>query len=246
MTTKSKQTLKKISLDGPKNPNKEIISRYNKAPDLWGQVRVSDDFYLNASWNNEVKFFSTVTNAQKPVKHSVTAVYRKILPGGREVAWFNEHLESQDFLDNYIDHSRTLGKFDAPLIIQKQSRDPKTGAPQYVPEVQSIETIHEFNWVDLREQLIQWYDGKVEGVSFDPDCQFIVFESNNVKYGCSWSEFRDFTIQDCILATKYGKRLDGVLSPSDAVALIKKSLKESIQEINQVPGPSSTAADKTI
>ncbi|HEY7109893.1 MAG TPA: hypothetical protein VH415_10715 [Nitrososphaeraceae archaeon] len=40
---------------------------------------------------------------------------------------------------------------------------------------------------------------------------------------------------------KYGKRLDGVVDPNDAVAMIREGLKQSIREINQVPGPSGKA-----
>src|SRR5262245_37893363 len=102
--SKSSKTTATIDLNVIHNPNREIIARYDKSPDLWSHVRVSDDFYLNAAWNGEANFFKMVANAGKPVKHSITAIYRKIIDG-REAAWFNEHLESFDFLDNYIDHS---------------------------------------------------------------------------------------------------------------------------------------------
>jgi hypothetical protein len=241
-TTKAKTKTKlKIDLDKPQNPNPLIVSTYEKYPDLWSTVKIGD-FYLSAEWNGEKRFFDIVDNNEEDkheTLHTITAIYKRQV-GERLVCWFNEHLQNFDWNSNPIDHTRTLGKFSLPRIHNKMTRDNK-GNKQYTPEIMDHTTIYEYDWEDLKEQLVQWHD---KGM-FDESIQYIVFDSNGQKYSkpYSYQEFFDLNMESLLLLGKYGRKLEGVVTdPNTAVALIKESLTQSIKDINQVPGPASSKA----
>jgi hypothetical protein len=224
-----------IDLNIIHNPNSEIIRRYKEAnaESLWGSIQINDNFYTNASYNGEHKFFKIVTNSGNPVKHEINAIYRKVLPGGREVCWFNEHLITEDHLQNYTDFTRTLGKFDAPLVINHQSRDARTGEQRHTPEVIRHETIYSWDWEGpngIKDQLQSWYDRKVPGVEFDENCQYIVFDSNGQKLAkpFSHSEYFDNKIENLRLLGLYGKKFHGLSMSTEEII---KSIKESLTDV---------------
>jgi hypothetical protein len=242
MTTKSKQTLK-INLDEIRNPHKAIRKLYSdaKAMDLYHTNicggSPDESPVLSSSFMNEKRVFDTAANSEKPIKHTITAIYRKRI-NGKEFGFFNNQMETFDYFNNPVGSNRVCGRYQSPIILNRESRDPKSGMKQVTPEIIRMEDTFEWEWHDLVPQLQEWHDkGK-----FDPDIQYIVIDRQQ-RYSkpYSWEEISTLDFENLVLLGKYGKRLEGITDTNTAVAMIRSSLTESIKEIKQVSGPASSS-----
>ena len=100
------------------------------------------DYQKNANDNNEEAFFAKTKTSKKPIIHKIIKVVRTRV-GGEEFVYYQETLKSRDYLNNPIDHSRTVGKYEDPEFMS--TVDPRTNQPR-ATELVGTETKYEITW----------------------------------------------------------------------------------------------------
>lgn len=186
--------------------------------------------------DNENRVFRASKASGSPIKHKITGVYRKKV-GNKEYVVFHEHLATFDYFKNPVDHSRTLGKVEVPIIIRRFGINPATirsNHQQVTPEEQAAEieghnTVYEYEFEATKPQLVKWYK---EGVI---DQYTKLYAWDEVKY--SVSKFEDLIklpFDDLILLARVGNKLTGVFKPEDMTKEILEMFRQTVkQEVQQ-------------
>ena len=154
-----------------------------------------------ANSNNEEVFLAKVKIAKKPVTHKIIKVVR-VRVKGKESVYYHETLRSKDFLNNHIDHTRVVGKYEDPQFITYV--DPKTNQPRPV-EVQELETVYEFPWTP--NIIDQWLSQ--EDFELDEGCGYIVKDGGKVYGGYTYEQFCTESYDDLVTLGKFGTKEKG-------------------------------------
>lgn len=232
-----------IKLDEIKNPNPAILATYKEA-------NAMELFWPHRpEYKNEERIFLSSKASGKPVKHEITGIYRKQLPGGKEYVFFFEHLVTKDYFGNVVDHTRLVGRYEKPVIqhhfglnqgsIKANSDINEMMKPeQHLPEVESTETVHEFEFEKIKPQLIKWHD---DGI-INNNTKLYAWASN-IKYSkpYTWKEWLELPMDDLVLLGKVGNKFTGILKTQDMTKEIldafrntaKDTIKEELTKISK-------------
>ena len=165
-----------------------------------------------ANANNEDVFFEKVKDSKKPVIHKLIKIVRTRIRG-KEHVYYHETLKSYDFLNNPINHTRVMGKYEDPQFITHI--DEKTRRPK-VSEIAGFETVHEWPWTP--NIIDQWLSQ--EGFELDDICGFMVKDGGRTYGGFGQEQFCIETYDNLVTLGKYG-----TLSPAGIQKVIKKRMK---------------------
>jgi hypothetical protein len=171
---------------------------------------------LHPNDKNEFIFFQKVKIAKKPVIHNITKVVR-IKIGNDEHVYYHETLRSRDYLNNMIDHSHVVGKYEDPQFLT--SVDPKTDTPRQT-EIQGYETIYQFTWTP---NIIDIWLSQ-DGFQLDEGCGYIAIQGGKKYGGYTYEQFCEFSYDDLITFGKFG-----TLEPK-AIEQVRKKQLRSIQD----------------
>ena len=151
-------------------------------------------YFTRAEDDNEKVFFEKAKASQHEVDHQVTQVFR-LLHGGKEKMYYQETLKSKDYLNNPIDHSRTVGKYSMPNFVKRL--DPQSG--KALPtEINGTETIYDLDFDKKRlEQLVK--EGKI-----NEHTNFIIITLGRRYGGFSYEEFIEHTLQELHTIGRFG------------------------------------------
>ncbi len=165
-----------------------------------------------ANHNNEEAFYAKVKISKKPIVHKLIKVVRTRIKG-KEQVYYHETLKSKDFLNNPIDHTHVMGKYEDPQFITYI--DPKTNTPK-VSEIAGFETVYEWPWTP--NIIDQWLSQ--EGFELDDICGFMVKDGGRTYGGFQYEQFCNETYDNLVTLGKYG-----TLLPAGIQKVIKKRLK---------------------
>lgn len=149
-----------------------------------------------ANSNNEEDFFQKVKIAKKSVVHKIIKVVRTRIKGEEHV-YYQETLQSRDFLNNFIDHSRTVGKYEDPDFITHI--DPKTNTPR-ATEIQGFTTVYEFPWTP---NIIDGWLNQ-DGFELDDICGFMIKDGGRTYGGFGRDQFCNESYDNLVTLGKYG------------------------------------------
>lgn len=151
-------------------------------------------YFSRAEDDNEKVFWEKAKASQHEVEHIITQVFR-LKVGTDEKMYYQETLRSKDYLNNPIDHSRTVGKYDKPQFVKKL--DPQSG--KALPtEVNGTKTIYELDFDKKRlDQLIK--DGAI-----NENTNFVLITLGRRYGGFAYEEFSTNTFQELFNIGKYG------------------------------------------
>lgn len=187
--------------------NKELLQKYKDA-----DFEYNIDLHPNDK--NEAVFFEKVKVAKKPVIHNIHKVVRIKTASGEHV-YYHETLKSRDYLDNLIDHSRVVGKYEDPQFTS--SVDPSTRQPR-VTEIQGFETKYEITWTP---NIIDVWLSQ-EGFQLDDDCGFVIKQGGKTYGGYTYDQFCNSSYEDLVTLGKYG-----TLSPEGIQKEINKRNRQN-------------------
>ncbi len=168
---------------------------------------------LHPNDKNEFVFFEKAKLAKKPVTHEIIKVVR-VKTGVDEYVYYHEILRSKDFLDNLIDHSRIVGKYDDPQF--SSTIDPQTRTPR-ATEIQGYETKYDISWTP---NIIDIWQSQ-EGFKLDDNCGYIVKQGGKVYGGYTQEQFCSLSFEDLVTLGKYG-----TLEPAGIQKEIRKRNKQ--------------------
>ena len=169
--------------------NPEVKAKYDEA---------GFDYFENAGDINEKAFFEKVKIAKKPVIHKLTKIVR-IKRKDNEHVYYHETLQSRDFLNNRIDHSRVTGKHEDPEFVT--TVDPRTNLPR-ATEISHTTTIYEFPWTT--NILDEWLNQ--EGFELDDNATFMVIDGSRRYGGFTYEQFTTESFTDLVTIGMYGTR----------------------------------------
>ena len=149
-----------------------------------------------ANSDNEENFFAKVKIAKKPVIHKIIKIVRTRIRKDEHV-YYQETLQSRDFMNNFIDHSRTVGKYEDPEFITHI--DPKTNTPR-ATEIQGFTTKYEFPWTP--NIVDQWLNQ--DGFELDDICGFMVKDGGRTYGGFNRDQFCEESYDNLVTLGKYG------------------------------------------
>lgn len=215
-----------IDLDQIFNPNPKLVQTYEdaKATHIWF------DKDSRPEYNNEKRIFAAAKASKKPVKHNIFALYRKQVGSGKEYCYFFDHMVAKDYFSNNVDHTRLIGRYDKPIITRERFFDPatlKTGnsePSESQPSVESTETVHEYEFSKIRDQLVKW---KEAGIIGDNAKYYVVVGSAKYSMPYTWDQWLNLSIADLELLGLYGKKFVGTMQLNDPKTL--QVLRETIQ-----------------
>lgn len=226
---KSKLPLE-INLDQIFSPHPKVVETYK---DTNGQFFPYDE---NPACLNEKRIFLYSKASKQPIKHRIVSLYRKKEFGGREVCFAQEHISTRDLFGNFLDHTRELFRYELPHIVKQMGYNPNaTGidpsqpaelGPQTIAsEIESVETVYEYEFEALKPQLIKWYN---EGIIRE-DCNFIAWVGQK-KYSVSdWDSFISLPIESLVLLNKTDLDVMGLgLSKKEILEMAKQKAKEKL------------------
>jgi len=152
------------------------------------------DYFSRAEDDNEKIFFEKAKASQHEVDHQITQVFR-LKNGKDEKMYYQETIRSKDYLNNPIDHSRVVGKYEMPNFITRL--DPQTGKALPV-EVNGHTTIYDLDFDKKRlDQLVK------EG-SINENTNFVLITLGRRYGGFAYEEFVSNTFQELNDLGKYG------------------------------------------
>lgn len=234
MTKTSKQAQApqelKIDLDQIMNPHSAILKAYAdaNAKDLF--------FPYKPEYMNEKRIFEASKSSGSPVKHLITGIYRKAA-GSKEYVFWHEHLQTFDYFKNSIDHTRFVGRYEVPVITRNFAINPAgiTSDTTQVkpesgpPEIESMKTIHEFEFEELKPQLMKW---KEQNIITDETHLYCWVGPIKYSKPYTWEEWLNLSIDDLVVLGKVGNRFDGILKPGDAgnIETLRQIVKEELQK----------------
>ena len=173
-----------------------------------------------ANSNNEEAFAAKVKIAKKPVTHKIIKVVRTRIKN-KEYVYYQETLQSRDFLNNFIDHTHTVGKYEDPEFVTQI--DPKTNTPR-ATEIQGFTTVYEFPWVP--NIVDQWLTQ--DGFELDDICGFMVKDGGRTYGGYPQDQFCNESYDNLVTLGKYG-----TLNPA---AITKEIQKRTARQTAQPSG----------
>ncbi len=170
-------------------------------PNVLAKYKENDYEYnidLHPNDKNEVNFFQKTKIAKKPVIHKIIKIVRTKVHGAEHV-YYHETLRSRDYLNNPIDHTRVVGKYEDPQFVL--NIDPRTNTPR-ASEVQGFETVYEFPWTpNIVDQWLAQPDFEL-----DDNCGFIVIEGSK-KYGAyNQEQFCNDSFEELVTFGKFGTK----------------------------------------
>jgi hypothetical protein len=167
----------------------KVKEKYDSHPEF--------DYFKTANDINEEGFFSLADVSKKPVKHFITKVVRTKL-NGQEHVYYHETLRSYDFLNNAIDHSRIVGKYDDPQFTS--NIDPRTNKPR-ATQVSGFETMYEFPWTPNIVE--QW--AAQDNYQLDEHCSYVL-KADRTYGGFTFEQFCTETYDDLVTLGKFGTK----------------------------------------
>lgn len=167
--------------------NPEVKVKYDEA---------GFDYFENAGDINEKAFFEKVKISKKPVTHKLTKIVR-IRRKDAENVYYHETLVSRDFLNNRIDHSRVIGKYEDPEFVS--TVDPRTNLPR-ASEISHTNTLYEFVWTP--NTINQWLNQ--EGFELDDNATFMVIDGSRRYGGFTYEQFTNESFTDLVTIGTYG------------------------------------------
>jgi hypothetical protein len=190
----------------------------------------------NPSMNNERRIFlySKASKPPAPIKHKIVSIYRK-KEGEKEFVFFNEHLMTHDLFRNPLDHTRTLGKYQLPNIVNITGMDPnldydpshpkELGPSVLSSQIESTSTVYEFEWSKTKPQLLQW---RTDGL-IDDNCQFIAWVGTRKYSVSSWDSFINLRIEDLVLLNRTNIDSTGLgLDSKEILAMAREKAREKL------------------
>ena len=111
MTHHQKKDKLCINLDSLRYcPHYEVDKTYkeNNAEDL--------HFMHIPAYVNEERVYLCSKASKQPIKHKITGIYRKQVPGGKEYCFFHEAMVTKDYFGNIVEHTRLCGRYELPII----------------------------------------------------------------------------------------------------------------------------------
>lgn len=154
------------------------------------------DYFPNANDNNEEAFFQKTKIAKKPVTHYIIKVVR-VKVRGKEHVYYHETLRSRDFLNNPIDHTRVIGKYEDPQFVTNV--DPRTNTPRQA-DIQGFDTVYEFPWTP--NIIDQWLSQ--EGFELDDGCGYILIDGGRKYGGYTYDQFCNESYDNLVTLGKFG------------------------------------------
>ena len=163
--TKSKQKQLSVSLDEIKNPHPAILKAYDDA-------NARHLFFEHIPvYVNEKSVFMAAKASKKPIKHEITGLYRKRI-NGKEYVCFHEEIIALDYFGNVVMHNRMVGRYELPIIGKVYGLNPgmihgnsdinkMMEAQEREVSIDSIETIHEFEFEAIKPQLLKWKEQNI-------------------------------------------------------------------------------------
>ena len=152
------------------------------------------DLYPNDK--NEFNFFQKTKVAKKPVIHKIIKIVRTRVHGVEHV-YYHETLRSRDYLNNPIDHTRVVGKYEDPQFVS--NIDPRTNTPR-ASEIQGYETVYEFPWTSNIVE--QWLSQ--DNFELDDNCGYIVIDGSRKYGGYNYEQFCSDSFDDLVTFGKFG------------------------------------------
>lgn len=152
------------------------------------------EYWERAEDKNEEVFFEKAKASQHEIEHQITQVFR-LKVGTEEKMYYQEILRSKDYLNNPIDHNRTVGKYDLPVFIKRI--DPNTG--KALPtEVSEHKTVYELDFDKKRLDL------EVKRGTINEKTNFVLITLGRRYGGFAYEEFANSTFQELYDLGKYG------------------------------------------
>jgi hypothetical protein len=171
------------------------------------------DYFKNANDRNEEVFFEQTAIAKKPIKHYIIKVVRTKI-GKDEHVYYHETLRSKDYLDNLIDHTHVIGKYEDPQFIS--SVDPQTRKPRQT-EVHGFETKYEISWTP---NIIDQWEAQ-DNFELDENIGYIVKQGGKTYGGYTRDQFCTETFDNLVTLGKFG-----TLEPAGIQKEIRKRNKQ--------------------
>lgn len=228
-----------IDLDKIFNPNPGLLKTYQdaKATQYW------IDRDLRPEYLNESRIFAAARASKKPIKHNIFSLHRKQV-GSKEYCYFFDLMIAKDYFTNTVDHTRLIGKWERPVITQQYGIDvhslrstsqPESG-PIGDPVVESIETVYDYEFSKIKDQLVKW---KETGIIGDNAIFYVVIENRKYSAPYSWEQWLNLSIQDLQLLGEHGRKFTGLMSAQDPKTLqvLKETIQQEIQKGIQSPSP---------
>lgn len=221
-----------IDLDQIFNPNPELVKTYEdaKATYIWVDKDIRPEYV------NETRVFAAARASKKPIKHNIFSLYRKQV-GTKEYCYFFDHMIAKDYFQNSVDHTRLIGRWEKPLITQKHGinvhtlksdSSPESG-PIGDPEVESTETVYDYEFSKIKPQLVKW---KEAGIIGDNAIYYVVVGNQKYSMPYSWDQWLNLSMSDLELLGRHGKKYNALLTPGDpsALQLLRETIKQEISK----------------
>jgi hypothetical protein len=220
-----------INLDTIFNPNPELVKTYEdaKATYMW----VDKD--MRPEYVNEARIFAAARASKKPIKHNIFSLYRNRI-GSKEYCYFFDLMVAKDYFQNNVDHTRLIGRWEKPLITRQYGINPATIKNDKQPEptesepsVESTETVYDYEFSKIRDQLVKW---KETGIIGDKAIFYVVVDNRKYSMPYTWDQWLNLPMSDLELLGLHGKKYNALLTPGDptALQLLRETIKQEIQK----------------
>lgn len=231
MTNKQKQQLS-INLDEISYcPHPEVDRAYKEAN------AEHLHFMEIPAYRNESRVYLCSKASGKPVKHKITGIYRRQVPGDKEYVFFHEAMVTKDYFGNIVEHTRLCGRYEKPNI-QKSYGIPQgrrlvsntdvtetMQAQELEVYVNDIQTVHEWEFEQIKPQLQEWYKNGI----IDENTKLYAWIGTS-KYGVnSFQDFISLSIDDLTLLCRAGTRFQGLLKGQELTPKILDAIREKLQ-----------------
>lgn len=219
-----------IDLEVQINPNPAIKQAYVNA-------NCEKDYYPfweeRSEYVNESRIFLYAKASKQPIKHKITSIYRK-KEQGREVVFFYEHLSTRDLFNNFVDHTRTVGRYELPHIEIDMGMDPNVDYDPMHPkqlgpsargtEISSTEEIYQYDWKDLRPWLIEQ---EKKGL-IDSNTQLTVWVGTRRYTVEDLYNFLNLDFDSLVLLGRTGFQASGIFNKEELLAFAREKGKAEI------------------
>ena len=118
--------------------------------------------YMRPKFVLEDRLFKIAKMSAAPIISHFGGMYRKAV-GSKEYVLWHEHLTTQDYYKNPVDHTRFMGRISIPDIVTRynlpstiRSDIGKLEAQKQPPEISGHHTEYLYEFSTLKEQLQKW------------------------------------------------------------------------------------------
>jgi hypothetical protein len=184
--------------------NKEVQQKYEEA---------GFDYFENATDLNEKAFFEKTKLSKKPITHKLVKIVRIRNKDGEHV-YYHETLISKDFLNNRIDHSRVMGRYEDPDFVS--TVDPRTNLPR-ATEISSTSLVYQYSWTP--NIVDQWLSQ--EGFELDDNATYMVIDGGRKYGGFTYEQFCNETFDNLVTIGRFG-----TLEPKGIEKVMRKRNKQ--------------------